>query len=88
MDCDLCGSPVTEEKVTYSLELPEHWILVEKFRPVSVDNVAKSSFTWKRSKSCRPLPGVNRSLTVFRKPPFLTLAKSINQSLLAWRPQL
>ena len=30
MVCDLCGSPVTEEKVTYSLELPERWILVEK----------------------------------------------------------
>ena len=30
MACDLCGSPLTEEKVTYSLELPERWILVEK----------------------------------------------------------
>ena len=30
MVCDLCSSPVTEEKVTYSLELPERWILVEK----------------------------------------------------------
>ena len=30
MVCDLCGSPVCEEKVTYSLELPERWILVEK----------------------------------------------------------
>ncbi len=30
MVCDLCSSPVTEEKVTYSLELPKRWILVEK----------------------------------------------------------
>ena len=30
MVCDLCGSPVCDEKVTYSLELPDRWILVEK----------------------------------------------------------
>ena len=29
MSCDLCGSKVVEEKVTYSVELDGKWIIIE-----------------------------------------------------------
>ena len=64
MVCDVCGSPVTEEKVTYPLELADRWILVEKVparvcrqrgeRLFDADTVEKlQAIAWGKSKPDR-----------------------------------